>query len=628
MRSYLAFAAIVLLVCPVCICALAMEYHVNHDGTGDFATIQAAIDAAVRGDVIIVHPGSHQENIQFKGKNIALRSTAPDDPEVVGATCIEGSYDGPVVTFAGTEDETCELAGFTIMEGLAVEGAGIKGCGQLGGEGCLAAISSCVVAGNLLPEEEPGYGSGLASCRGVISDCTISGNYWQATTGGKAASAVWSCGTLMNCHISSNKPFDFARALDYYAPVVKWCDALIGCTIENNEGGVSEVSEITDCIIRGNAGSGVSDSNSSDGSCAMTVTDCVIDGNSTAVVTGEVTDGYSATGGGGVYQCHYARFMNCQITNNMALRYGGGVFACADTEFINCLITGNSARLGGGVAFCDGSRFSFCTIANNRAQEYGGGILENGWGYDLSATNTIISRNTAGIDGGNVEPPDFTAQLSHCCVTSGRGIGEGIIYGDPIFVAGPLGDYYLSSVAAGQHVNSPCIDAGSDTAASLGIGDALTTSTNRAPDTGIADIGYHYPASAATEPNLEVTSSLNSYWFYAEDTLKAGAWLRNNDIEITVDIYAYFQLFGDPERIYIASDGTPTRSLSRLFDGLSLPTGFAAGPQVIFESVVPASATTGDFSYHVFSVVVTAAGSSPFDGVLTSSDTCFLVYRR
>jgi len=64
----------------------AAEYHVKQDGTGDFTAIQQAIHAAVEGDEIIVHPGTYYENIEFKGKNIVLRSTDPEDWAAVEAT--------------------------------------------------------------------------------------------------------------------------------------------------------------------------------------------------------------------------------------------------------------------------------------------------------------------------------------------------------------------------------------------------------------------------------------------------------------------------------------------------------------------------------------------------------------
>jgi len=75
------------------------------------------------------------------------------------------------------------------------------------------------------------------------------------------------------------------------------------------------------------------------------------------------------------------------------------------------------------------------------------------------------------------------------------------IVGDPLFAPGPLGDYYLSSVEAGQDADSPCIDAGS-TSASIAGASFLTTRTDNAFDTGIVDIGYHYPA---TPPTIEAS---------------------------------------------------------------------------------------------------------------------------
>ena len=66
---------------------------------------------------------------------------------------------------------------------------------------------------------------------------------------------------------------------------------------------------------------------------------------------------------------------------------------------------------------------------------------------------------------------------------------------DPLFVSLPSetnGNYYLGQRASGQDSDSPCVDAGSDTAAKLGLGNK-TTRTDKAADTGIVDVGYHYP---------------------------------------------------------------------------------------------------------------------------------------
>jgi len=79
-----------------------------------------------------------------------------------------------------------------------------------------------------------------------------------------------------------------------------------------------------------------------------------------------------------------------------------------------------------------------------------------------------------------------------------------VIDADPLFVTGPLGEYYLSQVASGQSMESPCVDAGSNRAAGLGL-DHLTTRTDGIPDDGIVDMGYHYPTSIPVLYRIEKT---------------------------------------------------------------------------------------------------------------------------
>ena len=56
----------------------AATINVNPDGSGDFTTIQAAVDTAVGGDTVAVAPGVYVENVVLTGANIILTSSDPN----------------------------------------------------------------------------------------------------------------------------------------------------------------------------------------------------------------------------------------------------------------------------------------------------------------------------------------------------------------------------------------------------------------------------------------------------------------------------------------------------------------------------------------------------------------------
>ena len=79
---------------------------------GDYSGIQAGIDAASNGDVILVSPGTYTENIDFKGKAITLRSDqGPKTTIIDGGGKTNGSIG---VAFHSGEDYASVLEGFTI----------------------------------------------------------------------------------------------------------------------------------------------------------------------------------------------------------------------------------------------------------------------------------------------------------------------------------------------------------------------------------------------------------------------------------------------------------------------------------------------------------------------------------
>jgi len=81
--------------------------------------IQAAIDAAVDGDTVLVQPGTYVENINFKGKSIVVASLflTTGDTAYISQTIIDGNGSRSVVMFENREDSAAALIGFTITNG-------------------------------------------------------------------------------------------------------------------------------------------------------------------------------------------------------------------------------------------------------------------------------------------------------------------------------------------------------------------------------------------------------------------------------------------------------------------------------------------------------------------------------
>jgi hypothetical protein len=176
---------------------------VNSNGSGDYPTVQAAVDAANDGDIIELEPGTYtgdgNRDIDPNGKAITIRSTEPDDPDIVAATVIDcnGSWtyqQHRAFYFQSGEDADTILNGLTITNGCAGEGGGIY---------CLdssPAITNCTFTGN-----EALFGGAILNARGcnsAITNCSFTSN--SAYGGG----AIWSYPgnnpTITNCTFTRN----------------------------------------------------------------------------------------------------------------------------------------------------------------------------------------------------------------------------------------------------------------------------------------------------------------------------------------------------------------------------------------------------------------------------------------
>jgi len=212
-------------------------------------------------------------------------------------------------------------------------------------------------------------------------------------------------------------------------------------------------------------------------------------------LAGNVSD----SSGGAIYLRgqNAASIFNCLIQNNRAARDGGGIStnSYAQPVIRNCTFFQNSAsgtagdpdKTGlGGAIFC--GYLSEATVIDSILWNdfaIKGAALAVGTGFDLDPQCGTIH-----VSYSNIGPGPNSVFADDGCVLE---FGEGIISDDPEFEDGPLGNFYLSAGdLPGQGADSPCINVGSDNASTVGMS-RYTTRTDRQPDTGVVDLGFHYP---------------------------------------------------------------------------------------------------------------------------------------
>lgn len=249
-------------ICFLALLAAASTNAAVHYVPTDYTNIQAAIDASVDGDTVVVTPGTYwgpgNYNISLRGKAITVQSTNPGDPQVVNTTVIDcmGSASTRGFVFQSGETSDSKVMGFTITNGNSFLGGGIY-CYNSSSP----TISNCAITANSAV-----FGGGFA-CEGsdsfpLITNCQIVGNY--ALVGGGGVYCKGSNPTVVSSLICGN----FApRGGAFYGhnastPVIS------NCTISGNAssifaGGVycyrgSDLS-MDNCIIWGNTAASASE---------------------------------------------------------------------------------------------------------------------------------------------------------------------------------------------------------------------------------------------------------------------------------------------------------------------------------------------------------------------------------
>ncbi len=247
---------------------------------------------------------------------------------------------------------------------------------------------------------------------------------------------------------------------------------LIGCMIDYNKFDISSNSALP--------GAGIYVAANSE----LTLTGCMVENNQARNKRTSV----SHAQGGGIWCAGTLTVVNSRILNNSAitmnpastLTHGGGIyFNGVRLTLRNTLITGNTAADNGGSALVRGHgiyvaggevTLDFCTVADN----IGDGIHLAGG--TMAVTNSIVWGNLEDIDDA---VSGVTVSFSNVGNTD---FGGDNLSADPLFEYG----YYLA-------VGSPCTNAGSDTAANLGMTGYVKNAAGAAyGGSETVNMGFHY----------------------------------------------------------------------------------------------------------------------------------------
>ena len=319
---------------------------------GDFATIQACIDAAVSGvDECVVAPGTYHETINFLGKAITVRSSGGADVTTIDATGIGGS----VVTCASAEGPDTVLEGFTITGGRG---------SPLGGSTCGGGMyndhSNPTVMGCMFRANAASAGGGMcnASSSPIVTACTFRGN----SGGGGGGMGNYSASpTVTNCVFSENMSNAGGGIFNYFSSPT-----------------------VTNCTFSGNSayyyGAGMSNYFSS-----ATVTNSTFSANT-------VTNGP----GGAMYNENRSSgwVTNCKFIANTSMNEpGGGMYNSyySSPMVANCMFIENTGDKGGGMYNTSNSNplLTNCTFNGNTSNTSGGG-MKNVYSSNPTVINCIL----------------------------------------------------------------------------------------------------------------------------------------------------------------------------------------------------------------------------------------------
>jgi parallel beta-helix repeat protein len=446
-------------------------------------TVQAGIDtaSAYLGGQVWVAAGTYVENTTLRAEIAVYGGFAGTETDLsqrnrtANVTVLDGNQAGSVVTVAAGTTQTTRIDGFTIRNGSGTRYGDLYG----GGIYCL---SSPTIANNNITANTATYGGGIYCDRGaapLIAGNKIIGNTTPYApvipndpTSGRGG-GIYSRGsaTITNNTITNNSALGGGGGIE--------CQSAGTTIISNN-------------TITGNAvlGYALTNAGGEGGGIDCGQVTATIESN---IIMGNTSPAAGGMGGGICFTLGTPTIRNNTVTGNSAAYFGGGIDCgqCSSGSVTNNTVTGNSAYYsGGGISSSRGSlMIANNRVAANRTSGKGGGI------YCYSSADTVSNNTVTGnsgpngggiyCDGAGTAIVNTIVAYNSSGLCSGSGIpslGHNCVYGNTSYnysgLADPTGtngnisaDPVLADLSAGNlHIqpNSPCVDAGDDSAVQAG----------------------------------------------------------------------------------------------------------------------------------------------------------------
>jgi len=329
------------LILPAAPRSRADTWTIRPDGSGDFATIQDAIDAAADGDEIVLEDGTYtgdrNRRLDYAGKSLTIRSLGGNPDLCV----IDGSDD----------DAPCEAGiRFVGSTDAALEGISIID------------VMSCFP----YPWALPVVDAGGASAR--LRDVVVKGCWTEAAVAVGAGGSL----ELDRCRLGPNEGGGLLAA----------------------DGGVAT---LTGCVIGANSGAGSTGAGilvSTGG--RVILESCLVRGNATHWVLNWAHGAGIHVDGGTL------EMRGCLVTENGPVTKGGGLYVAAGTALIErSTLGGNRAEAGGAIFAAGGMIAMSSSIVWANCSDAGAEEIRLEPGAILSASCSDL----AGVEGGGTYLP-------------------------------------------------------------------------------------------------------------------------------------------------------------------------------------------------------------------------------